>query len=159
MRPTIYIYRYAKDCYHKYILRKATDAIKPFNMDGVKCYGVVVNVYDGDTFKAVVYHNGLMKKLTFRPVGYDTPEMKPLKSMENRDIYIEKAKEARQKFIDLCGGIHSYVFLRCGKYDKYGRVLVHVTNRRYSRKTINDLMLDSGLANPYNGGTKLEFTL
>jgi endonuclease YncB( thermonuclease family) len=155
---TKYMYRYVKDCYHKYLLRKATDAIKPFNMDGVQCYGVIVNVYDGDTFRAVVYHNGLMKKLTFRPVGYDTPEMKPLKSMENREIHIEKAKEARQKFIDLCGGIHSYVFLRCGKYDKYGRVLVHVTNRRYSRKTINDLMLGSGLANPYNGGTKLEFT-
>jgi len=128
-------------------------------MDGVQCYGVVVNVYDGDTFRAVVYHNGLMKKLTFRPVGYDTPEMKPLKSMENREIHIEKAKEARQKFIDLCGGMNSYVFLRCGKYDKYGRVLVHVTNRRYSRKTINNLMLESGLSNPYNGGTKLEFTL
>ena len=154
-----YIYRYMKDCYHKYILRRANDQIKQFNMDGVKCYGVLVNVYDGDTFRAVVYHDGRMKKLTFRPIGYDTPEMKPPKSMENRDAHIEKAKEARQKFIDLCGGMHSYVFLRCGKYDKYGRVLVHVTNRRYSRKTINDLMLESGLANPYNGGTKLEFTL
>jgi endonuclease YncB( thermonuclease family) len=148
-----------KDCYHKYLLCKANDTIKQFSMDGVQCYGVVVNVYDGDTFRAVVYHNGLMKKLTFRPVGYDTPEMKPLKSMENREIHIEKAKEARQKFIDLCGGMNSYVFLRCGKYDKYGRVLVHVTNRRYSRKTINNLMLESGLSNPYNGGTKLEFTL
>jgi len=159
MRPTKYIYRYFKDCYHKYLLRKANDSIKPYNMDGVQCYGVLVNVYDGDTFKAVVYHNRRFKKLTFRPIGYDTPEMKPLKSMENREAHIEKAKEARQKFIDLCGGMHSYIFLRCGKYDKYGRVLVHVTNRRYSRKTINDLMLESGLANPYNGGTKLEFTL
>jgi endonuclease YncB( thermonuclease family) len=153
-----YVYRYFKDSYHKYVLRRATDSLKQYNMDGVQCYGVLVNVYDGDTFRAVVFHDGRMKKLTFRPVGYDTPEMKPPKSMENREAHVDKAKEARQKFIDLCGGMHSYIFLRCGKYDKYGRVLVHVTNRRYSRKTINDLMLESGLANPYNGGTKKDFT-
>lgn len=153
-----FLYNYVKDSYHKFVLRKCTDNIKQFSMDGVHCYGVLVNVYDGDTFRACVYHNGIVKKLTFRPTGYDTPEIRPLKKIQNRDAHIAKAKEARQKFIDFCGGVGSYVYLQCGKYDKYGRVLVRVSNRRYSTKSINDLMLESGLANVYDGGTKKEFT-
>ena len=150
-------YIFMKDFYHKYIIRRATDAIKPFNMNGVRCYGRLVHVYDGDTFRACVYHNKIIKKLTFRPIGYDTPEMRPLKTMIGRDEHKAQAVLARQKFIDLCGGIGTYIFLNCDKYDKYGRVLVYVSKRRYSKKTINQLMIESGLANEYDGGTKKDF--
>ena len=154
-----YMYNFLRDSYHKLLLRRADDSVKQFSMEGVQCYGVLVSVYDGDTFRAVIHANGHLKKMTFRPIGYDTPEMRPPKVMENRERHIEKAKEARQKFIELCGGMHSYVFLRCGKFDKYGRVLVHVSNRRYSRRTINDMMLESGLAQMYHGGKKAIFEL
>jgi endonuclease YncB( thermonuclease family) len=126
-------------------------------MDGVERYAKLVHVYDGDTFRAAMIHNNRIKKLTFRPVGYDTPEMKPLKSMPNRETHIRLAKEARAHLIELCGGIDSYVFIKCHKFDKYGRVLATVYRTRYSKKSINQMMLDSGLANAYDGGTKKDF--
>ena len=145
------------DLYHKFKLRNVDDTFKPFNMDGVERYARVVHVYDGDTFRGALIHNNRIKKLTFRPVGYDTPEMKPLKSIPNREFHIRQAKEARAHFIHLCGGIGSYVFVKCHNFDKYGRVLVTVYPSRYSAKSINERMLESGLANEYDGGTKKEF--
>lgn len=146
-----------RDLYHKFKLRNVDDGFKPFNMDGVERYAKLVHVYDGDTFRAAMIHNNRIKKLTFRPVGYDTPEMKPLKSMPNRETHIQLAKEARAHLIELCGGIGSYVFIKCHKFDKYGRVLATVYRTRYSEKSINQMMLDSGLANAYDGGTKKDF--
>ena len=148
-----------KDLYHKFKLRKVDDALKPFNMDGVERYAKIVHVYDGDTFRAALIHNNKVKKLTFRPVGYDTPEMKPLKTMPNRDTHIRLAKEARDHLIKLFGGIGSYVFIKCHKFDKYGRVLATVYPTRWSDKSINQMMLDSGLANEYDGGTKKDFNI
>jgi endonuclease YncB( thermonuclease family) len=148
---------YIRDRIHKYLLKTVTDKVKPFNMDNVKVYGMIVNVYDGDTFRACVYHNGVIKKLTFRPLGYDTPEIRPLKSIENREAHIQKAIEARKRFIEISGGVGSYVFLCCGNNDKYGRVLVTLYKKRKSTKSINQLMIESGVANIYGGGTKGAF--
>jgi len=154
------MYTFFRDMYHKYyILRGVTDKLKAFNMDGVKLFGKIVNVYDGDTFRACIHHNGIVKKLTFRPVGYDTPEMRPLKSIANREKHIDKAKDARQKFIEISGGVGAYVFLQCHMNDKYGRILVTLYKRRNRKrdKSINQLMIESGLANVYDGGKKLLF--
>lgn len=145
--------------YHKYKLKNSSDDVVKYSMNDVTCYAKLVNVYDGDTFRACVYHNGRIKKLTFRPVGYDAPEMKPSKSMENRDEYIIKAKEAREYFISACGGIGSFIFVHCHEYDKYGRVLVTVYKKREDNNTINSIMLDSGLVNAYDGKTKKSFVI
>jgi endonuclease YncB( thermonuclease family) len=147
---------YATDTVHKIkiVLRYATNDIKQHSFDGVKCYGKLVHVYDGDTFKAVVYNKGQIQKLTFRPVGYDTPEMRPPRDLPDKETHIAKAHEARRHFITLCGGIDSYIFLRCGPFDKYGRVLVQLYRRRCAERSINDMMLDSGLAKVYTEGKK-----
>lgn len=91
-------------------------------------------------------------KYTFRTLGYDAPEMKPLLSTPNRDKHKEMAIKTRNFFSDLVKD--KIVKLKCGKFDKYGRILVTV----YSQgKCINDIMLQSGLVLPYDGKTKLEF--
>ena len=150
-------FSYTADTFHKFVLRHANNDIKQHTYDGLKCYGKLVHVYDGDTFKAVVYLKGQIKKLTFRTAGYDTPEMRPPRDLPNRQKHIDKAHAARKNFIDLCGGIHSYVFLRCGPFDKYGRVLVTLFRRRHAERSINDLMLESGHAKVYTGGKKTSF--
>jgi endonuclease YncB( thermonuclease family) len=143
-----------KDMYHRFLLKESSDTVNAFSMNGVNIYGKIVHVYDGDTFRACVYHNGIVKKLTFRPIGYDTPEIRPLKSIENREIHIQKAKDARERFLELSGGIGAFVFLRCLKNDKYGRILVTLYKKRSSCKSINQYMIESGVANIYEGGTK-----
>lgn len=151
-------YSLLKDMYHKFKLRLASDTKKAYSMDGHKCVAKIVNVYDGDTFKACLYHEKKVKKLTFRPIGYDTPEMRPPKKMENRELHIQKAKEAREYLCQLFGGIGGYIFIHCHGYDKYGRVLCTMYKSRWKRKkSINQMMLDSGQGIKYEGGTKTQF--
>ena len=55
----------------------------------------IVDVYDGDTVRGVFENNGVYNKWTIRMFGYDSPEMRPLKKLENRDEIKVKAKESR----------------------------------------------------------------
>lgn len=148
-----------RDVYHQHKLTEASDAIAAYSLNGLKCYAKLVKVYDGDTFKACIFHANEIKKITFRPLGYDTPELRPPKIIPNRESHVELAKEARKHFIHLCGGEFAYVFVHCYHNDKYGRVLVNVFKNRYSMKSINDMMLESKYAKPYDGKTKIKFIL
>jgi endonuclease YncB( thermonuclease family) len=56
----------------------------------------VVACYDGDTFHAVVELEGTLWKFPCRMAGYDTPEMKPLKTKEGRETEKAKALAAKQ---------------------------------------------------------------
>ncbi len=56
----------------------------------------VLSVYDGDTLTVILKRGGKWISQKVRMTGYDTPEIKPLKSKENREQEIEKAKKARE---------------------------------------------------------------
>ena len=86
-------------------------------------------------------------------LGYDSPEMKPLKSIENRNEIIEKAKNERNFFISLLKEKDFIVDITMGKLDKYGRILTTMTNKKGK---INELMIQNGHGFPYDGGTKLK---
>ena len=51
----------------------------------------VVDVYDGDTVTITILNNCAIQKYKLRMYGYDSPEMKPKKTLENRELEIEKA--------------------------------------------------------------------
>ena len=53
--------------------------------------------------------------------------------------------------------VKGWVWIECKKNDKYGRTLVTVYRKRNDTKSVNDKMIDSGLVNIYDGGTKKEF--
>ena len=168
-----------KGFYKKYLLSKATDDIPLFNLDGYKGWAKIVNVYDGDTFRAVVYKNNRILKFTFRPIGYDAPEMKPRKDTPYRDRHIDLAHKAKNYFMELVNfdpnlekikynyctscaccderKINGLIFIHCQKNDKYGRVLVTIYNNPGDVVSINSLMLTSGYVLPYDGKTKSEF--
>lgn len=61
----------------------------------------VVDVYDGDTCDVVIKYQGKFKKIRIRCYGYDTPELRPSKSLENRDEIIRNAKLAKIALIQL----------------------------------------------------------
>jgi endonuclease YncB( thermonuclease family) len=150
------------------ILSKATDAIPVFSLENYKGYAKVTDVYDGDTFKACILLHGRVKKFIFRTLGYDAPEMKPPLAMCDRKDHIVKAVEARKLFMHLLGfdedgnyppwnpfmcrwKINGWVWIECGKNDKYGRTLVRVYK---NRKCVNEQMLESGYVKAYDGGTR-----
>lgn len=160
--------------YYKHKYRHATDTIPNFSLDGYRGWAKIVNVYDGDTFRAVVFKNNKVLKFTFRPLGYDAPEMKPRLDIPDRETHKMNAVIARDIFKELTGFNNSepesnpgycftctgkangLVYLECYKNDKYGRTLVNVFAYPGS-KSVNDLMLESGLVLPYDGKTKAEF--
>lgn len=170
---------YYNKYFFKYKLRDANDNIPSFNLDGYNGWIKVVNVYDGDTFRACVYKHNKVLKFTFRPLGYDAPEMKPRLNIDNREIHIEKAKEARKLFMSYLNydenpketktTVHlentkkidnynnGFVYAKCGKNDKYGRTLVLLYDNEYTPLSINDKMLGSGLVLAYDGKTKSDF--
>ena len=112
----------------------------------------IVDIYDGDTCTIVFNYKGDLIKYKARCFGYDSAEMKPLKSIKNRDEVIKSAKDAKEKFKDLTKWDTMLVFIKFGKFDKYGRILGTVYNN--DKLDINEEMIKLGHGYPYDGGTK-----
>ena len=112
----------------------------------------IVDVYDGDTVRGVFEHNGQYNKWTIRMYGYDSPEMRPSKKLENRDEIKMKAKESRDYLKSKI--LNKTVFLHCLNFDKYGRVLANIYSEEFGEKSINDHMVEMNYGYPYFGGTK-----
>ena len=123
-----------------------------FDFNDYETYVKIVDVYDGDTFTGCFKYNNKLMKYKFRCLGYDSPEMKPLKSIQNRDEVIKSAKEAKEKFKELTKWDSELVFIKFGKFDKYGRILGRVYNN--DKLDINEEMIKLGHGYPYDGGTK-----
>ena len=53
------------------------------------------------------------------------------------------------------------VYLKCGKFDKYGRLLGYVYIKEDDTESVNEMMIKNNHAYEYHGGTKkgLDFKL
>ena len=49
------------------------------------------------------------------------------------------------------------VYIKCGEFDKYGRLLGTLFINKEDEKSINQLMIDEGYGYEYDGGTKKKF--
>jgi endonuclease YncB( thermonuclease family) len=136
-----------------------------FTLEGRQCWCKIHprDVYDGDTAKATFVLPGMgVRRFKCRLDGYDSPEMKPLKSTPNREAIKASAKEARDHLISMVAAKQNQlVWCHCGRFDKYGRVLVTL----YKGPTwfgkanayidsINQKMIADGHGCEYHGGTK-----
>ncbi len=110
--------------------------------------GIVVSVYDGDTFTLAVWNNELQKwtKWPVRIARVDCPELRT-KDTNEKNVAL-KAKTFVEERI-----LHKRVRLQNVAREKYGRILADVLVDG-EHKTINDLLIEHKLAVPYNGGTK-----
>ena len=140
-------------CRHKKLKQFKKEDFELFSFNNYKTLGKIVDVYDGDTFTAVFNFKGNYIMYKFRTYGYDSPEMKPLKTINNRNEIIEKAKNAREFFISLLKESDFIVDIKMGKFDKYGRILATMSNKIGN---INELMIQNGHGVSYDGGTKLK---
>jgi endonuclease YncB( thermonuclease family) len=153
------------------ILKDATATIPSFTFAGSIHPAKVVSCYDGDTFEAVMFIGEKLWKFDCRMSGYDSPEIKPLKTVANRDS--EKAAAVRAKTALLsfvCDGVDSLrtyankeldelvkqnkkvIELHCKQFDKYGRILVDIPISESD--TVNAWMVKNSYGYEYSGGTK-----
>lgn len=114
----------------------------------------VVDVYDGDTCTIIFKYRDEIIKYKVRCYGYDSPEMKPKRDIENRDEIIERAKEARKYFSNLVNYESGLIWVHLHEFDKYGRLLGTFYKNETSEKSINDIMIENGYGYSYFGGTK-----
>lgn len=112
----------------------------------------IVDVYDGDTVRGVFEHNGQYNKWTIRMYGYDSPEMRPSKKLENRDEIKAKAIESRDYLRSKI--LNKTIYLHCLDFDKYGRVLANIYTEDLGTVSVNDHMVEMNYGYKYFGGTK-----
>lgn len=156
-------------------LKRCQDGLVPdFSLDGLEIWAKVVNVYDGDTFRLSFYMNpGDSKPVKFkiRGDGYNAPEMYPPKDHSDREREMAKAVYSRNRFIQLATDCKvelkehytrkdvqsiidrnkKLIFVRFGKFEKYGRVLGNVFEDNKAKKSINQILIDEGHAVEYHG--------
>ena len=108
------------------------------------------SVYDGDTFRCDIagVPDIIGKNISIRVNGIDTPEMK------DKDQYVRmKAVDAKNLAQRKLLGAKK-VELRNIDRGKYFRIIADVY---VDGESLSKIMLDSGLANEYDGGTKQEW--
>lgn len=130
-----------------------------FSFNGLITYGKAVDFYDGDTFNIIISYYDLLYHFKARMYGYDSPEMKPSLSLENREEIKKNAINAKNRLIELIGS-KEYFKVYCHEFDKYGRLLVSIfmndnDNVYNFNNTINSVMIKEGHGYSYYGGTKI----
>ena len=117
--------------------------------EGLVVKAKCVKVYDGDTahFAFRDHQGGGIRRHVCRMVGYNSAELRSKDPHER-----EAAGKARDRLQEIIGGA-VVVTLRCGKNDKYGRLLVEVD---CPTGNVREIMLREGHGKPYDGkGPKL----
>lgn len=137
-----------------------SEQVPLFSLEGQTIEGKFVEIYDGDTTTVVFYVPGTtqLTKMKCRIEGIDAPEMKPLTSLPNRDEIKRKAVAARNRLCELLTGCTEWsptcdshkktVMLKCGAFDKYGRLLVKDVEDKIART-----LIEEGLSHAYSGQT------
>lgn len=130
----------------------------------------VIDIYDGDSVTCAIYVFGKYYKFNVRLAGIDTCELKS----KNR----EQGLRARMRLFELVTKRDSVgidiniarknlrqkmkeskcrVTIRCGSFDKYGRLLgwLYNTEDLEMAKSFNDILVSEKHAYPYFGEKKL----
>ena len=130
---------------------KSTDF---FSLNGTKCWGRVVDIYDGDTIKVVLpFDQRSFYKFNARLYGIDTPELK------SDDEKIKKlGLKAKERLAQLIGWEKegttvAVVWVECLEWDKYGRLLINIRENP-GGESFGDTLIKEKLAYAYDGGKK-----
>lgn len=133
-----------------------------FSFKGIKMWGRVLDVVDGDTIVCAVCVNDAFSKIRIRIAGIDTWEMKS-KDEHDRELAhrawkrtaslvlgLEKElfEGTRNELCNLLDDRCSIVQLTCYDFDMYGRVLADVEVSTKSQ--VKDVLIREQLAIPYS---------
>ena len=121
-----------------------------FGFDGEVKIAKVVSVYDGDTIKVVFPFLRKLYKFNCRISGVDTPEIRT-RDKKEKEYGIKARDELRKKILN------KVVKLKCGEFDKYGRLLVDI--ELSEEETIKNWLINNNYAFEYDGGTKKKWNV
>ena len=123
-----------------------------FSLEGTFVPGKIVDVYDGDTVKIVLELsiNSEYFRWNCRLSGINTPEIRTRNPKEKEFglLVRDKLKERIEDKI---------LLIKCGEFDKYGRLLVEIFENSGELFSINNWLIENKYAKPYDGGTKEEW--
>jgi endonuclease YncB( thermonuclease family) len=122
-----------------------------YSLNGKIRWCKVIDIYDGDTVNIIFLENNEIQHHKFRLYGIDTPEIKPLKKLENRQEIIDLAQKSKEFLKNLI--LDKIVFVKFHKEEKYGRLMGEMYVDP-NGKSVNQLMIESGHAKEYFGGKK-----
>ena len=144
--------------------------VQRFTYNGQYKYCRFATIYDGDTGDICFNSDGGTIRARFRFYGYDSAEMKPLKSVATRDNIIAQAHRDKKHLEDL---IHDrFLVVNFKENEKYGRMMGNVwrvNNVTFPEhklaehpelsddNCINKLMVKDGHGYMYFGGEKLKY--
>lgn len=125
-------------------------------------------IYDGDTADIFFLDNNKVIRHPFRFYGYDSEEIKQLKTDEDRDIKKQKALDDKNYLTKL---VHNqYLVVKFTENEKYGRMMGWIWRVKditwpeeslanhpelIDNNCINKEMILSGHGKIYNGGKKV----
>jgi endonuclease YncB( thermonuclease family) len=131
-------------------LRECNNEIQIFSLDGKYKLCKVVDVYDGDTIKVVFDLKGTFYKWNVRMLGYNSPEMRVSINNPARNLIKASAIESRDYLKGLIQNEDQLVYIKCGKFDKYGRLLGTIYLNKGDITSVNQLMIDNNKGYVYN---------
>jgi endonuclease YncB( thermonuclease family) len=138
------------------------------SINGLKSYGRLVDIYDGDTVKIVLPVFDSYYKFTIRLNEIDTCEIKSKdkdlqgNAIKARDRLFELLTNNKVNTLngknDIKKSLDAEVYLvwvECDSKDKYGRVLANIYKDKGSTKSVSDILIEEKLAYRYGGKTKM----
>jgi len=143
-------------------------ATPTFSLNGYETYARVVDVYDGDTVTLVLPIYDSFFKFHVRLHGIDACEIH-----SHQDTVKKMSIKARNRLIEIITSLIDplsltltrkdiqkmlndslyLVWIKCYKFDKYGRLLADVFTHNKT-KNISTLLLEEELVIPYDGKTR-----
>jgi hypothetical protein len=135
--------------------------------EGQYKYCIFNHIYDGDTADIFFYDNNRIIRAPFRFYGYDSAEMKPLKSAPNRQNIIAQAQQDKEYLSSLI--LNKQLVVQLMHNEKYGRMMgiawividTSVPEDELSKhpelidaNCVNKQMINSGHGKIYFGGKK-----
>ena len=131
------------------LINSTIDNTPIFDFKGEDRLCKVLIVYDGDTFTGAICLEQTIFQFKVRMYGYDSPEMRPSKNLENREKIKYDAVKAKNALSNKI--LNKIVLAKIQGFDKYGRLLANI---EYSGEDVNKYMIDSGYGVEYFGGKK-----
>ncbi len=128
-------------------LEMANDKTKEFTLQGLETQAKCTKCYDADTVHLVIPYGDAVYRWTCRLERIDSAEIKSTDPEES--TFAKLSRDYLQSLI-----LDKIVGVKCGKFDKYGRLLVYLT---INGLDINQHLLDKGYAYQYAGGKKITF--
>ena len=120
--------------------------VPQFSLEGLETEAKIYSVYDGDTVKAIFPLHNKLYKWNCRLTGIDTPELRTRCKIEKQYGY--KVRDYLREKI-----LNKVVKIKCGDFDKYGRLLVEIYCNE-DECNVNKWLVDNNYAFSYDGGTK-----